>query len=335
MKVLVTGAGGFLGGALARLLRAKGLHVRAYVRRDSLELEKEGFELFKGDICDERALRRACAGCGAVFHAAAKVGIWGKREEYVRANVEGTRNTVNACLGENVPRLVFTSSPSVVFDGRDCYGWNESVGYPAHFDSFYSESKAAAERLVLAANSPRLSTVSLRPHLMWGPGNDKLVSGIISRGAKGRLRMIGGMNKPVDTTYIEDAAEAHYMAAIKLDDGSAARGKAYFISQGDPRPVWEIVNSILDCAGLPHVQKNLSLNTAKTLARLCELAYSMFAPSVEPPLTRFVVGELTTAHWFDISAARRDLDYKPRHAIEHGMRELKKWLVAQQQQKLQ
>ena len=331
MKVLVTGAGGFLGGALVRHLRAKGLEVRGFVRRDCPELEKEGFELFKGDICDERALRRACAGCGAVFHAAAKVGVWGKREDYMRDNLAGTRNAINACLGENVPRLVFTSSPSVVFDGRDCYGWNESVGYPAHFDSFYSESKAEAEKLVLSSNSPRLSTVALRPHLVWGPGKDKLVSTIIGRGAKGRLRMIGGLNKPVDSTFVDDAAEAHYLAATNLDPGSPARGKAYFISQGDPRPIWDIVNGILDCAGLPPVTKNISLNTANTLAGLCEAAYSVFAPSTEPPLTKFLVGQLTTAHWFDISAAHRDLGYKPRHTIEHGLRELKKWLVAQEQ----
>ncbi|NLO92254.1 MAG: NAD-dependent epimerase/dehydratase family protein, partial [Elusimicrobia bacterium] len=265
MIVLVTGAGGFLGGALARLLKHKGLQVRGYVRRPCPELEKEGIELFQGDINDEHALRAACAGCGAVFHTAAKVGVWGKRQDYFRANVDGTRNVINACLGENVPRLVFTSSPSVVFDGRDIAGWNESAAYPQVFDSDYSESKAQAEKLVLAANSPRLATVALRPHLMWGPGSDKLMATLIATAKAGHLRRVDGYNKLVDTTYVQDDAEAHYLAAMKLDPGAPARGKAYFISQGDPRPLWDIANMVLDCAGMPPVTKSMSLGTASVL----------------------------------------------------------------------
>ncbi|HBE89370.1 MAG TPA: 3-beta hydroxysteroid dehydrogenase, partial [Elusimicrobia bacterium] len=224
--------------------------------------------------------------------------------------------------------FIFTSTPSVVYPagGADVEGWDGSAPYPENSDSHYAATKALAEKAVLSANGPDFSTVSLRPHLVWGPGRDHMVSTIIARGRAGKLRRIGPFNKLIDTTYIDDAAAAHLLAAERLAPGAACAGKAYFISQGDPRPNWDIVNMILEAAGAPPVKKSIPYPAAIAAAAVLETAWRLAGAKSEPPLTRFVVRQLTTAHWFDISAARRDLGYSPSVTIEEGMRRLADWL---------
>ncbi len=311
IKALVTGAGGFVGRALVARLRREGWEVRGFSRRLSP---------IQGDVRDVRSLRQAVRGVDVVFHAAAKVGLWGRRADFESVNVRGTANVLEACRAEGVSKLVFTGSPSVVFDGGDVAGVNESAPYPARFDSLYSETKAAAERLVLAAHSPELRTVSLRPHLVWGPGENHLVSRIVARGRAGRLRRIGGTNELIDATWVDDAAEAHWLAAQRPS------GKAYFISSGDPRPLWEVVNAILAAHGLPAVAASIPRAAALAAAWACEAAYGLLGVEKEPPLTRFLVHQLSTAHWFDISAARRDLGYRPRVTLAEGAERLKEWV---------
>ena len=300
MRALVTGASGFLGNALARRLGARGFS----------RTPAEGVDWVRGDVGDPAALRSAVRGCGVVFHTAARVGLAGSYADFHKANVEGTRNVIEACREEGA-RLVFTSSPSVVFDGGDAAGWDESAPYPDRFDSHYSRTKALAEELVLTA--PGLSAVSLRPHLVWGPGDRHILPRLVERARAGRLRRIGGKDELVDTTYIDDCVEAHVLAGA-----AAASGRAYFISQGDPRPLWSIINGLLGAAGLPPVERGLPYAAAYAAACLMEAAW----PG-EPPLTRFLVKQLTTAHWFDISAARRDLGYAPKVSIEEGLQRVK------------
>jgi len=321
-RILVTGGGGFLGGAIVRLLRDRGARVRSLSRGHYPELEIAGVEQFRGSLTDREIVGKAVQGCELVFHVAAKAGIWGPYEEYHQANVVGTGNVLDACRQEGVSRLVFTSSPSVVFNGRDMEGVDESVAYPAHYEAPYPQTKALAEQEVLAANDKSFATVALRPHLIWGPGDNHLVPRIIAKGKAGQIRRIGKRENRVDSIYIDNAAEAHLLAAQKLQPGSPVAGKVYFISQDEPLSVWELINRILACAGVAPVRKSIPVGLAWMLGGLCERTHALLGLPGEPRMTRFVARELATAHWFNISAAKRDLGYHPRVSIDEGMKRL-------------
>lgn len=326
MIALVTGGGGFLGGAIVRLLKARGDTVRSLARGDYPALRDLGVETFRGDLADAEMTARAVRGCDVVFHVAAKAGIWGPRAEFERANVEGTRRVIEACRREGVRRLVFTSSPSVVFDGRDMEGVDEAVPYPDHYEADYPATKARAERLVREANDSSLATVALRPHLIWGPGDPHLVPRILARGKAGRLRRIGPGNPLVDSTYVDNAADAHLLAADRLEPGSPIAGRVYFLSQGEPWPLWDLVNAILKAGHVAPVTRRVSKRAALAAGAVLETAFRALHLPAEPPMTRFLAGELSTAHWFDITAARRDLGYDPTVSIEEGLRRLERSL---------
>ena len=325
MKALVTGGGGFLGGAIVRRLVERGDSVRSLARGDYPDLRALGIETIRGDVADRETTLLAVDGVDVVFHVAAKAGISGSREEFVRANVDGTRNIVEACRAHQVRKLVFTSSPSVIYGGGDLEGVDESTPYPDRYDASYPETKAEAERLVLARNEPNLSTVALRPHLIWGPGDNHLIPRIIARAKAGKLRRIGHRPNRVDSIYIDNAAEAHLLAADRLAPGSPIAGKAYFLSQGDPWPLWDLVNGILRAAKLPPVTRSVPPSLARLAGLVLETTHRTLRLPGEPPMTRFLVHQLSTAHWFNIDAARRDLGYSPRVSIDEGLRRLGHW----------
>lgn len=325
-KILVTGGGGFLGKAIIEQLHARGLKVRSFSRSDYHELRRFGTEHFRGDLACADSLKKAVAGCDIVFHTAALAGVWGPYSAYHKANVIGTQNVIDACRVAGVKRLIYTSSPSVVFDGSDMQGIDETAPYPTRFHANYPKTKALAEQMVLAANDAKLATVSLRPHLIWGPGDHHLVPRILARARS--LRIIGGANKKVDSVYIDNAADVHLLAAGRLRPDSPIAGKAYFITNGEPRPMWDLVNGILAAGKVPPVTRGVSRGMAFKSAALLEFFYSLFGIEGEPRLTRFVARELTTAHWFDITAARRDLNYAPHVTIDEGLSRLAAWLSA-------
>lgn len=326
MKALVTGGGGFLGGVIVRMLREQGDQVVSLSRGRYAVLDSLGVEQVQADLTDKSAVFKAAQGCEIIFHVAAKAGIWGSYDSFYEANVVGTQNVLATCKELGINKLVYTSSPSVVFDGTDVEGANESLPYPADFEAFYPQTKAIAEQLVLTANSPQIATVSLRPHLIWGPGDNHLVPRIIAKGKSNRLRRIGNRPCLVDTVYVDNAARAHLQAAERLAPGSPVAGKAYFISNGDPVELWEMVNRILAAGDVAPVSKSISPEAAYAIGTICEKVWSWFKLSGEPPMTRFVAKELATAHWFDISAARRDFGYQPEVSIEEGLERLKAWL---------
>lgn len=323
MKALVTGGGGFLGLAVVRGLLARGAIVRSLSRQRYSALDALGVEQVQGDLADAAACVEAARGCEVVFHVAAKPGIWGDYDDYHRTNVIGTRNIIAACRQLSIHRLVFTSSPSVVFDGRDMEGVDESVPYPIHYEAHYPQTKAMAEQAVLAANDVDLATVSLRPHLIWGPGDNHLLPRMVARARAGQLRRIGSRTNLIDTIYIDNAADAHLLAADRLAPGAPIAGKAYFISQGEPVPMWDMVNRLLEAAGAPPVTRSVPAGMAMVLAQLFEFMHRITRNAAEPRLTRFVVREMSTAHWFNISAASRDLGFVPRISITEGLRRLK------------
>jgi nucleoside-diphosphate-sugar epimerase len=326
MRALVTGGGGFLGGAIVRLLRQRGIAVTSFSRGRYPALHALDVRQVQGDLADAEAVSNAASGCEVVFHVAAKAGIGGRYLDYHRANVVGTDNVLAACRRHGIGRLVYTSSPSVVFDGKDMEGTNESAPYPSHYDAHYPRTKAEAERNVLAANGPELATVALRPHLIWGPGDNHLVPRILERGRAGRLRRIGRQNKLIDSIYIDNAADAHINAFDRLHPGSPIAGRAYFLSNGEPLPTWDLVNRILACGGVAPVTRTIPAGLAVAAGATFETIYGLLRLETEPPITRFLARELSSAHWFNITAARRDLGYEPRVSIDQGMQRLAAWL---------
>ena len=328
MNALVTGGGGFLGLAIVRALRARGDSVRSLSRREHPALRDLGADHVRGDVADAAAVSAAAKGCDIVFHVAAKAGIWGAYADYHRANVLGTENVIAACRQQGILKLVHTSSPSVVFNGRDMEGVDESVPYPTHFEAHYPHTKALAEQLVLKANSPSLATVALRPHLIWGPGDNHLLPRLIVRAKSGQLRRIGSQRNLVDTVFIENAADAHLLAAGALAPGAACAGRAYFISNGEPVPLWDMVNWMLAAAGLLPVTRTVPVPVALALAWSFETVNRLTGSAEEPRLTMFMAREMSTAHWFNISAAKRDFGYTPRVTTKEGLKRLTEHLRA-------
>ncbi|NLS96058.1 MAG: NAD-dependent epimerase/dehydratase family protein [Planctomycetaceae bacterium] len=323
MKALVTGAGGFLGLYIVERLVARGNAVRAFCRGSYPELDRLGVETIRGDIRNRNETIAACQGVDTVFHVAALAGISMRWSDFYEINVLGTRHVVEGCRTHGVGRLVYTSSPSVTFDGSDQEGVDESAPYPERFLAHYPHTKAIAEREVLEANgSDGFLTCALRPHLIWGPRDRHLIPRLLARARSGRLRRVGDGKNLVDMIYVENAAEAHLQAADALTDGSPVGGRAYFLSQGEPVNCWDWINDILALAGIPPVNKSISASAAHRVGAVLEGIYRVLGLRGEPPMTRFLAAQLSTHHYFDVTRAREDFGYNPRVSTVEGMRRL-------------
>jgi 2-alkyl-3-oxoalkanoate reductase len=325
-EVLVTGGGGFLGRAIVEHLLNAGCRVRSFARGDYPDLRALGVQVLRGDLADQEAVNTACAGCAVVFHNGAKAGVWGDYDSFYRPNVIGTRNVLMACRSGGVGRLVYTSSASVVFGDADIEGGDESLPYPERPRSPYTATKAEAERLVLAANCETLRTLSLRPHLIWGPRDTQIIPRIIAQAKTGRVRRVGDGTNRVDTTYIDNCADAHLKAAAALACNPRAAGRAFFISNGEPVNLWGLINTILALAGIPPVTRSIPKGLAVVLGGILEGVHRGLRLSGEPRMTRFLAEELATSHWFDITAARQELGYEPAVSLEEGLKRLGAWL---------
>ena len=342
--VLVTGGGGFLGKAIVRRLIARGNRVISFSRGCYPELAAWGVQQIQGDISNPVAVESAVNGVDTVYHVAAKAGVWGDYNDYYRINTEGTRNVIAACRLCGVSHLIYTSSPSVIFNGRDMEGVDETVSYPDSYHAAYPETKALAEQAVRQAGGciqmadgewqptkkisqkegKRLKTIVLRPHLIWGPEDNHLVPRILQR-AK-RLRRIGNGRNRVDVIYVDNAANAHLLAEEALIHHPQLSGNVYFISQGEPVLLWKMVDDILQAGGLSPVKGSISPRAAFWIGAVLEWIYKALALKGEPQMTRFIAGELSTSHWFDIRAAQKDLGYFPEVSTEDGLRRLAAYL---------
>jgi 2-alkyl-3-oxoalkanoate reductase len=319
-SALVTGGTGFLGRHIVEKLLAQGRPVAVLARNPAHDLEKRGVRFIRASLDDDSAVRAACRGIDTVFHVAAKVGVWGRYDDFFRANVLGTRALLAGCREHGVARFVHTSTPSVVYNGLDLANADESLPLTTACPSPYPLTKAIAESEVLAANSPTLRTVALRPHLIWGVGDPHLVPRILERARAGRLRIIGAGQNRVDMVLVQNAADAHLLAETALD-GPAA-GRAYFITNGEPVVLWDWVNQLLTSLGEPPVTRHVSLRTASAIGAVCETAWRVLPLKGEPPMTRFIAAELAKDHWFSLDAARQDLGYSPRITMAAGTAEL-------------
>ena len=325
MRVAITGGGGFLGRAILEQLLERGDQVRSIARSDYPELRELGAETARADVVDAEAIHEALRGCEAVIHTAARVGMWGPREGFERVNVEGTRHVLEACRAHRIERLVFTSSPSVTFDGRDAHNEGPETPYPERYLASYPETKAEAERLVLEANSPQLATTSLRPHLIWGPGDPHLIPRLVERARQGKLKIVGDGKNQVDITYLDNAAAAHLDALDALArpaERPNPRGKAYYISNGEPVKLWPWINGLLSALGVAPVTRRVPFEVAYLAGAACEATWRVLGRQSDPPMTRFVASQLATSHWYDMAPAKRDLGYTPRISMDQGMERL-------------
>ena len=360
-RVLVTGGTGFLGRRLVERLLAAGRSVTILGRTPAPDLEKRGVRFIRASLDDASAVQAACAGITTIFHTAAKVGVWGRYDDFFRTNVLGTRALLAGASEHGVRHFIHTSTPSVVYNGHALVGADESLPLTTACPSPYPLTKAIAEREVLAAHSSSLRTVALRPHLIWGVGDPHLVPRVLARARTGRLRIVGDGKNQVDMVHVENAVDAHLLAEHALTQchllsdtldiaeknqchligdtrgGETMRaepgqhpamsppsvgGRAYFITNGEPVYLWAWINELLVALGEPPVTRKISLRTASTLGAFCETAWRLFPLRGEPPMTRFIAAELAKDHWFDLTAARRDLGYTPRISMAAGTAEL-------------
>ncbi len=319
MNVVVTGGGGFLGGRIVRSLLAEGHTVTSVSRSRYPELEALGVRCVPCDLADEASTIAALAGAELVFHVAAKAGVWGSLSEYEGANVTATRNVISACLRHGVQKLVHTSSPSVCFDGTDHVDASNDLPRATDFLAHYPETKARAEELVLAANSPRFATCSLRPHLVFGPGDPHIIPRLIDKARRGRLRIVGDGQNEVTLSYVENAAHAHLCAAKTLAPGAPHAGRAYFVGQEEPVLLWEWINNLLKRLGVPTVERRISENAAYRVGAVLEAAWRILPLSGEPPMTRFVATQLARSHSYDMEPARRDFGYSEIVSMESAV----------------
>jgi nucleoside-diphosphate-sugar epimerase len=318
-KVLITGGGGFVGKAIVRQLRARNLDCLVLGRHLYPEVQAMGAICRQGNICDLDFVTECCQGVDTVFHVAALAGIWGRWQEYSAINVLGTENVLAGCRAAGVSRLIYTSTPSVVFNQYSIRNGNEELPYADHFLCHYARSKVMAEQLVLAASKDQLRTCAIRPHLVWGPGDPHLIPRLIERGRSGQLRQVGAGDNLVDISYVDNVAHAHLLAADNLAGTGTASGRAYFISQGKPVNLWQWIGELFSRLDIAPVRGKISYPMAYGIGALLEGAYHLTGRQEEPRMTRFLAQQLAKSHYFSIARATDELGYRPLVTTEQGM----------------
>ena len=326
-KVIVTGGGGFIGKAIVRQLLAQDIAVTVIGRRNYPDLPALGAKIARGDIRDKSFLTKTFKNHDTVFHVAALAGIWGDRESYHSINVTGTENVLAACRSNNIDRLIYTSTPSVVFNGNDLCGVDETTPYAEKFLCHYAETKIIAEKTVLKENSEELKTCAIRPHLVWGPGDTNLIPRLIIRGRRKQLRIVGQGDNMVAISYIDNVVTAHLLAAANLEQSASAAGKAYFIAQNEPVNLWNWINDLFTRLDIPRIEKKISFKKAWLAGAVLEKIYKCLSWEREPRMTRFLAEQLARSHWFSLEAAKKDLGYAPQVSTEEGMNKVVEWIL--------
>ena len=321
MRVLVTGAGSLLARRTVEALLARGDEVVCLQRRRA-EIDTEQV---LADVRNAAAVAAAAAGCDAIIHAAAKVGVVGSWDEYRSINVDGTDAVIAAARKHGIGKFVHVSTPSVAHEGHSIVGGGADAPVTGRRNAWYPESKAIAEQHAIAAASSSLAVVAIRPHLVWGPADTQLVGRIVDRARAGRLALVGNGAALIDTTYIDCAALALVAAVDAVDPQARCNGRAYVIANGEPRPIRELVLGICAAAGVDTRPREVPRRLALVAGSAVERVWRLSRAQSEPPLTRFLAQQLGTAHWFDPRPAREDLDWRPTVTIDAGLAALAGW----------
>jgi len=319
VKVLVTGASGFLGQATAAAVRDAGHEVRTFQRRPS---GVPGVQDVAGTMTDDAAIARAVDGVEAVVHLAAKVSLAGDPADFARVNIEGTRSLLAAARAAGVGRFVFVSSPSVAHTGSSLVGADAGPAEPSRARGDYARTKAAAELLALDADARDFAVVAVRPHLVWGPGDTQLVGRIVERARAGRLPLLDSGAALIDTLYIDNAATA-MVAALEHVTDDGVHGNAYVVTNGEPRPVADLLAGICTASGVRPPQWHVPAAVARAAGSVVEAVWRVRPGEDEPPMTRFLAEQLSTAHWFDQRRTRSDLRWIPSVSIDEGLERLR------------
>ena len=326
---VVTGGGGFIGKAIVKLLieRRPGCSIRVVARNHYADLEKlPGVTSIQCDLSGPlESIEAAFEGAHAVFHVAAKAGIWGAEESFFRANVLASRQVVLAARSQNVAHIVYTSTPSVVFNGEPYTGENETLPYGKNWLGPYAKTKAMAEKETLASHVDSLRVCALRPHLVWGPEDNHILPKLIRKAHAGRLVQVGNGENRVDISYIDNVAHAHLLALEALENGRAG-GEAFFLSDAEPVKLWSWINSLLERVAIEPIKKKIPLRAAYFLGSICEKLWSLFGRQDDPPMTRFVAVELAKDHYFSIEKAQRILGYQPVVEAEVALKRTAEWI---------
>lgn len=324
MRVLVTGAGGFLGLHLCRELINQGHQVRSLSRSYYPELEQMGVEIVQGDIQNKEDCQTAVASIQVIFHTASKVAMWGKWEDFYQTNVVGTQNIVEAALESGVEGFIYTSTPSVVFGDQDLINAKQQTPYPQKYKSRYAKSKAMAEKFVLSLDQKKMKTTALRPHLIFGPGDKNIIPRLVAKARSQKLKMVGDGKNLVDVIHVKNAVHAHLMALEKIQlTPSPIAGRAYFLGQEKPVVLWDFINQILQHYQIKKVEKKISFKAAYTIGALMEFILSSFRIfHLDPPMTRFVAMQLAKSHYFDHQHAFEQLGYQPKITLDRVLDDL-------------
>jgi nucleoside-diphosphate-sugar epimerase len=329
MQILVTGGTGFIGQSLVKKLLKQGHDVRIVARSTlpSDEKQPKGVTYHSCDLSAQLLPSSALLGVDLVFHVAAKAGVSGNYSSYHSANYQATLNVLEGCLSSGVPRLVYTSTPSVTFSGKPIRAGTESLPYAKDKVSYYSLTKAMAEKAVLEAHdSGKLQTLALRPHLVWGEGDPHLLPRVISRHKAGKLKIVGDGKNQVDLTHVDNVCHAHLCAMKTLFEDGDAGGKAYFIGQEEPVLLWPWLNNLFSEIGLPPLEKSIGFGQAHFAGLVMEKIWRLLPFESDPPMTRFVACQLAHDHWFSSQSAKTDLGYEPLANMKQCMEKTLPWL---------
>lgn len=320
-RVVVTGATGFLGGALVRRLhgidpaRPLGAIGRDRVRGDALHREGIAFTVL--DLIDAGGTDSALAGAEVVVHAAALSSPWGPHAEFQAANVAASVHVAHACVRAGARRLVHISTPGIYHDGRPHHGIREDDPLPVRAINHYTATKREAEQRVLAiCGEGGVPVILLRPRAIFGPGDTAILPRLAAALRRGRLPRIGDGSCLIDMSYIDNVVDAILLAMAAPPELS---GRAYNISNGEPVRIWEVIDRLADALALPRPHARISRANALHVATALEAGHHLFAPRREPALMRYGVDLLSVDMTLDISRARDELGYIPRIGMDEAL----------------